>query len=291
MSPLAFGNATVSCSGNPLAIVGKSTGYVTVNAPLSTATPTVTSTPTLTPTPTTVPSNANLCVSAYQDLNGNGWQETGEPLLASEFISITNATTAAFVGQYITNGATEPYCWAVQPGSYIVWAQDPAGFAGRSPQQWGAGLGPLTTVQVAFGVQPQGPTPTATATEVSPTSTPTATATEVVPTNTPTATLTPPPPTFTPTATATETEVLPTPTPTETVIPTATNTPLPTATETNTATPTATETVVPPTATATATATETATPPVYRAYFPYVVNESAVGSPGDRPMLPVVFEW
>jgi hypothetical protein len=130
--PLTFTAAEVSCSGQGLS-VGSSTGYVSIIPEPGTSTPTRTATATNTPTPTATPTPwyANLCVYAYNDLNDNAWRDDGEPLLAGVFISVTNATTGAYVGSYTTNGLTEPYCFLVEPGSYVVWAEDAPGYGER----------------------------------------------------------------------------------------------------------------------------------------------------------------
>ena len=282
-TPLAFTAATVVCAGNTLN-VSRSSGTVSIVPQPPTSTPTRTGTPTNTATPTTTPTpvTSSLCVFAYQDMNGNGWRENGESLLAGEFISVTNAATGGYVGAYTTIGSGEPYCMTVPPASYVVWASNPPGYGQRKPSLWGAGLGPSTVVEVGFGLAPQaGQTPTSTPNATMtmtplPSSTATATATPTR-TSTVTATVTSTPsrtatvtvtvtPTLsnTPTSTSTLTMTL-----TRTATRTATQTAAPIASTTSTGTVTATETREP----ATATPTATETPVIYFIYLPVVVDE------------------
>ncbi len=286
-SPLTWAGLSAACHTVPFTSVGGSTGYVNIVPPPPTATRTQTPTVTSTPTPVT----SDLCVLVYSDTNSNNWREADEALVAGEIVSVTNATTGLYVGAYTTNGVSEPYCFRVLPGSYIVWGKDPAGYGGRRPEQWGAGLGPDTEVEVGFGLQlssgqTPSPTPTtqpsATATQTpmntaTRTETPTATHTmtnTATPTAVPTATLTPTAiatatstaeltPTYTATVTRTATKTLATtPTETATSLPDMTATPTPSVTWDATPTPTATASTSPvvtetPTSTPTPVAAET----------------------------------
>lgn len=51
---------------------------------------------------------AAVCLSAFDDLNRNGQQDPGEPLRAGVAFTVFN--TAAVVGNYVTDGVSEPYC-------------------------------------------------------------------------------------------------------------------------------------------------------------------------------------
>lgn len=184
--------------------------------PTPTMTPTRTNTPT--PTPTATPIPGNLCVLAFDDVNGNTWRDGGEGLLAAAAITIYDQTLGA-VAQYVTDGVHEPKCFALPPAAYYVQETDPPGYASTGPGWWAVSLLSQGTVTVAFADR------SSTAT-ITPTATATATAT---PTQTRTATATPTPTvTLTPTATAT---------PTRTATPSISATPTPTATATRPAAP------------------------------------------------------
>jgi hypothetical protein len=79
--------------------------------------------PTLLP-PTPRPSvvsrrTAAICLSAFDDLNRNSQQEADEPLKGGVAFTLFNA--AAVVGNYITDGVSEPYCFSDLPvGEYHV---------------------------------------------------------------------------------------------------------------------------------------------------------------------------
>jgi len=200
--------------------------------PTPTSTRTRTPTPTATPTstPTSTPTTGIICVLAFNDLNGNGQRDTGEPLLAGATITVTNSSSVV-VGVRTTDGVNEPHCFAsLTPDTYRVEEQNPAGYpVSTTPDVWAVPLSAGSTVNIAFGDQPP-PTPTPTVTI---TPTPTNTRTPTV-TRTPTNTRTP-----TSTAAPTSTRTI-TPTLTNTGTPTATRTPLPTATKTPTASATPT---------------------------------------------------
>jgi hypothetical protein len=198
-------------------------------------------TATPTHTPTSTPTTGTICVLAFNDLNGNGQRDGGEPLLAGAIITVTNFS-GVVVGVRTTDGVHEPHCFtSLAPDTYRVEERNPADYpVSITPDIWIVPLPAGSTTTIAFGDQvPPKPTPTGTIT-----STPTATATA-------TATLTP-----TVTATPTNTRT-PTSTPTSTSTRTPTATPMPTATSTSTRTPTVTPT---PTATGTPTRTPTRTP-------------------------------
>ena len=90
------------------------------------ATPTerpVTPTPTRpppTPTNTAVPPPPTLlCLTAFNDANGNGRRDPGELLQAGVAFTVFNS--AAVVANYITDGQSEPHCLEIQtPGEYQV---------------------------------------------------------------------------------------------------------------------------------------------------------------------------
>jgi CSLREA domain-containing protein len=153
--------ATLTSGSNP------GTATVTAQAGSAVGTTTVTFAPTATPTATLA--TGNICVLVYNDLNGNGLRDPGEPLLPGVTITVTNSS--GVVGIYTTNGVNEPHCFTgLPPDTYTVREQNPPGYPiSTMPDTWAATLSPGATVTVAFGDQAL-PTPTPTRT---PTATPT----------------------------------------------------------------------------------------------------------------------
>lgn len=61
-----------------------------------------------------------ICVAAYNDANQNGTREPMEPLLADVVVTLQNEQ-AISVGNYVTTGQAEPYCFeALAPGVYLL---------------------------------------------------------------------------------------------------------------------------------------------------------------------------
>lgn len=156
------------------------------DTPTNTATPSPTAT--LTPTATSTPVPGTLCVLVYNDLNGNGLYDQGEPLLTGAQTTVKNSS-AVLVGQWTTNG-TEPFCFPnLPPDNYTVTEVNPPGYASVSPDLLTLPVTSGTSVEADYGDQAFTPTPTATNTATNtPTSTPTPTPTF---TSTPTRTATP----------------------------------------------------------------------------------------------------
>ena len=156
------------------------------NTPRATNTPTITPTPsnTLTPTPTHTPPATPtpvpgaIGVSAFEDANGNGVRDDGEPLVAQAGIALMNMQRTP-VATHVTDGSSEPYVFeGLSPGNYLVVETDPPGYASSFPNQWAATVLEGARLDLAF------------ADRVAPTLTPT-----MMPTETPVpTTATPAPP-------------------------------------------------------------------------------------------------
>ena len=114
---LALNNLTEDSIVQPgdLLIVGRVT-------PVPTDTPVPSPTATrLAPTavPTDSPSSTAICLGAFEDGNQNGQQDGNEPLKAGVVFTVFN--DSAVVGNYVTDGASEPYCLeGLTPGNYSV---------------------------------------------------------------------------------------------------------------------------------------------------------------------------
>jgi len=116
-----------------------------------TATPTPEATPTPVPTPT--PEAGQVCVQAFHDRNGDGVrQPETEELLPNAVFSLSDAT--GLVGQYTTDGISEPYCFpGLKPGTYQVAVQPPAGYGVNGPAQVALALASGGRLEAAIPMQ------------------------------------------------------------------------------------------------------------------------------------------
>jgi hypothetical protein len=151
--------------------------------PTATATATPTVTPTQpTPTPTATLTTGTIRILAFNDLNGNGQRDPGEPLLPGAVFTLTDAS-GAVIATYTTDGIQEYYDFAgLVPGVYYLYERNPFGYCSTTPDNWGVAILVGTVVFIDFGDQLCGP----------PTATPTVTPTGPTPTITATPTATPP---------------------------------------------------------------------------------------------------
>ena len=187
------------------------------------ATPTFTPTATYTPTFTPTPEPGIISGVVFNDLNGNGAQDTGESGIYGVAVSLYDSTGTTFIAGTTTDGDGNYSFAGLTAGTYQVVETLPDGYAGTTPGTVSDVVvvaGNVTVVN--FGVETFTPIPTMTQTSTATfTSTPTLTFTPTfTATPTPTATRTS---TFTPTFTATRTSTAtrtPTITPTFTPVPT-----------------------------------------------------------------------
>lgn len=155
-------------------------GFATPVAPVSPeeGTPTATPPP---PTlrPTDVTPQASICLTAFDDLNGDGVFDAGEPLRAGVAFTIYN--TQAVVANYITDGVSEPKCLSgLLPGEYRVTRSIAPGESLTTAGDWALSLTAGSELRQAFGSTNGAPT-TPRATAAAPTAVAQANATETVP--------------------------------------------------------------------------------------------------------------
>jgi len=117
-------------------------------APAVTATlaPTLAATPRLVlPTPPPPPTTGEICVQAFNDLNGDGQQGADELLLAGVAFVFSGASGP--IDSYTTDGASEPHCFTnLVLGVYQLTIKPPASYAGTTP---GA-----TSINLTAGIKP-----------------------------------------------------------------------------------------------------------------------------------------
>jgi hypothetical protein len=176
-TPSATATATATPTETPTATV--------TATPTETETPTVTYTPTATLTAT--PTTGEVAGLVWNDLNGDGDRDDGEPAVSGVVIDIS------YLGIKFDNrvtGSDGHFSFvALMPGEYTVQARDVPGYIWTTPYSWLGFVQANTVQQLAFGLWEEptatpSPTSTASATE---TSTPTNTTT-ATPTDTPTGT-------------------------------------------------------------------------------------------------------
>lgn len=134
--------------------------------PRPTDTPVPTSTPTPEPTDTPAPAPkepeapltpdqeaGTIRVVVFDDLNGNGFRDTGEPLLTGAEVSISyfqGATLATIK----TDGSAGPIVLeGLQPGNYVVSEKAPDGYVPTSPSEWAVTLLSGADLELHFGSQ------------------------------------------------------------------------------------------------------------------------------------------
>ena len=136
-----------------------------IAAPATTNTPAPESAapqPTLTPTPAQIAQamkeittgKTQLCVSAFNDVNGDGLFTKNEGLLKDTIFKI-NSDDGALLASYTSDGVSEPHCFTrLAPGSYLVTIEPAAGALPTSDRRWNVPLEQGTTIRLNFGSQP-----------------------------------------------------------------------------------------------------------------------------------------
>lgn len=95
-----------------------------------------------------------VCVSAFEDLNGNGTLDSNEPLKADTAITLFKDSQT--ISTYITDGVTNEHCFEdLQPGSYQVQLFPPANYVATMNDSWAINVVEGVMVPVLFGVQHQ----------------------------------------------------------------------------------------------------------------------------------------
>lgn len=97
-------------------------------------------------------SNASICLSAYEDRNGDEVREADEPLIANiQFkVSDSNQNSAA----YITDGRNEPYCFrSLVDGVYTIQTPGLSNLKSTAPHQWVVQISKGTLFEIRYGGQ------------------------------------------------------------------------------------------------------------------------------------------
>lgn len=100
--------------------------------------PTATATP-VPPTPTPEPRGGEICLKAFVDANQNGQHDAGERLKSAVAFTISNGE--AVVSNYVTDGASEPYCiTGLDAGNYQVTRSTTEGEVLTTSGDWSASV-------------------------------------------------------------------------------------------------------------------------------------------------------
>ena len=131
-----------------------------------TITPTGTSTSTSTPTVTPTPSTGVIAGQVWNDLNGNGLKDIGEPGLPGATIALLDKLQNE-LQSWVTAGNGNYQFSGLEPGTYIVRETNPPGFDSTSLDEWWVNVIANWTVTINFGDWVPAPTATPTATRTS----------------------------------------------------------------------------------------------------------------------------
>jgi LysM domain len=136
LNPKLDANCTLSIGQQLLLGIGASANPTPTLGPSPTPLP-----PTITPTP--ISGTTQICVSLFNDLNGDGLHETTEPMIPGGAISVTEKD-AKYSKTLPTLAGTDPICFAPVPeGNYNISA--------AIPDNYNPTMALNTTLQVKAG--------------------------------------------------------------------------------------------------------------------------------------------
>ena len=95
-------------------------------------------------------SGSTLCVMAFRDQNADGVRDEGEGLLAGALITVLQGQQ--MLGNYTTDGASEPYCFTgLEAGNYRITQALGDNWSATTPADWGITLQPGEVTHLEFG--------------------------------------------------------------------------------------------------------------------------------------------
>lgn len=98
-----------------------------------------------------VESNA-ICVSAFDDANGDGVPDSNEGLLADAVFTISRASGT--VATYVSDGINEPYCFReLEAGTYQINFSQPESYQLTTAGDWAIAVAGSAEIPVQFGAQ------------------------------------------------------------------------------------------------------------------------------------------
>lgn len=101
---------------------------------------------------------ASICVTLYNDANGNGvYDGAGEGLVAGGAFSLLDVGNSNTVATYTTDGASEPHCFENLPGgNYRITSTAPGDYKATTRSDWDLTLAAGSTANLEFGAQSTG---------------------------------------------------------------------------------------------------------------------------------------
>lgn len=127
----------------------------------SEAAPTTEGAATTAPEPTQIAAAGagSICVTLYNDANGNGVLDPGEGLVQGGQFALLDLTNSATLQNYTTDGASEPYCFQqLASGNYRITSTLPQGYKATTRSDWDLALAAGSNATLEFGAQSTGGT-------------------------------------------------------------------------------------------------------------------------------------
>jgi hypothetical protein len=117
------------------------------------AEPTLAFQPSATPSPLPVTGKGTICVSFFNDVNGDGSQKEGEDLVAGGQVSVA-LIDGTEVGNHTIDDPTQEFCFADIPaGKYNIAAAAPKNYNPTGEMNKSLTLEPGATAKISFAVQ------------------------------------------------------------------------------------------------------------------------------------------
>jgi hypothetical protein len=122
------------------------------------AAPTEATAPTTAPEPTQIAAGAgSICVTLYNDANGNGVLDPGEGLVAGGQFALLDLANSTTLQTYTTDGASEPYCFQqLASGNYRITSTLPESYKATTRSDWDLALAAGSNATLEFGAQNTG---------------------------------------------------------------------------------------------------------------------------------------
>jgi hypothetical protein len=106
---------------------------------------------------------ASICVTLYNDANGNGLLDQSEGLVAGGNFSLLDIGNSNTIATYTTTGITEPHCFENLPaGNYRINSAVPENYKATTRTDWDLTLAAGSTANIEFGAQSTGEAPAST---------------------------------------------------------------------------------------------------------------------------------
>jgi Tol biopolymer transport system component len=123
----------------------------------------VTTVPEATPSGVATPLDVDareLCLSLYEDVNGNGIRDPGEGLIAGGTMFVIESASDRTKAAFKTDGVLDPYCISdLISGQYHISVSLPAGYQATTRLRWDLSLSPVSTTQLEVGAHLAPPSP------------------------------------------------------------------------------------------------------------------------------------